>query len=101
MAPGSRTVDSVARGGPWLRKATRACSELGAPTTASGEAPLGPPGYEPGRRAVRLILAAGRRPDRATLRLEPQTAEVPGRCETHYREPKQPLRHVPDRSALV
>src|SRR5207244_4013830 len=66
MAPGSRTVDSVARGGPWLRKATRACPELGAPTAASGEAPLGPPGYEPGRRAVRPILAAWRRPDRAT-----------------------------------
>src|SRR5437667_8239687 len=66
MAPGSRPVDSAARGGPWLRKATRACPELGAPTAASGEAPSGPVGCEPGRRAVRPILAAGRRPDRAT-----------------------------------
>src|SRR2546422_66543 len=44
MAPGSRPVDSAARGGPWLRKATRACPELGAPTAASGEAPSGPVG---------------------------------------------------------
>src|SRR5439155_16059013 len=66
MAPGSRPVDSAARGGPWLRKATRACPELGAPTAASGEAPSGPVGCEPGRRAVRPTLAAGRRPDRAT-----------------------------------
>src|SRR5207249_9316639 len=66
MASGSRTVDSAARGGPWLRKATRACPELGAPTAASGEAPSGPVGCEPGRRAVRPILTAWRRRDRAT-----------------------------------
>src|SRR3989454_12829964 len=42
------------------------CSELCAPTAASGEAPLGPAGGEPGRRAVRPILGAWRRPDRAT-----------------------------------
>src|SRR5438445_3713291 len=66
MAPGSRPVDSEARGGLWLREVTLACAELGAPTAASGEAPLGPPGGEPGRRAVRPIRAAWRRPDRAT-----------------------------------
>src|SRR6266567_3221102 len=57
MAPGSRPVDSEARGG---------CPELGAPTAASGEAPVGPPGCELGRRAVRPIQAAWRRRDRAT-----------------------------------
>src|SRR5205809_7694374 len=65
MAPGSRPVDSAARG-LWLRKIRRSCHELGAPTAASGEAPVGPPGCEPGRRAVLPIQAAWRRRDRAT-----------------------------------
>ena len=66
MAPGSRSVDSVARGGPWIREATRAWPELGASTAASGEAPLDPAGCEPGRRAVRPTRAVWRRADRAT-----------------------------------
>src|SRR5436309_6320321 len=56
MAPGSRPVDSEARGGLWLRKATRACSELGAPTTASGEAPLAARGGSLGIQQARTTV---------------------------------------------